>query len=133
MNTKQIQKNEKIVRLIEFNHELFSVLLITYLILLLVETVWKESVYPYVNVNYILIFVIVFGMISIFMRKNEEIVEKTESIKKDYVYIIILGITCSIIVWYKIKDVGNFAYLISMISGVIIVLLSLLILEDDKQ
>ena len=121
------------MKFMEFNHELFSMLLITYLLLLLAETIWGGSVSANMNINYLLISVIISGAISVLTRKEEENVEKVDITKKDYLYIGTLGIAGSLIIWYKIKDIGNLAYLISIVAGALIVLLSLLLFKEDEN
>ncbi|MFU8768028.1 MAG: hypothetical protein ACNA7I_10280, partial [Candidatus Methanoperedens sp.] len=56
-----------------------------------------------------------------------------ELTRKDYLYIGALGIAGTLIVWYKIQDIGNLAYLISIVSGVLIIMLSLLLFEEDEN
>jgi len=38
-----------------------------------------------------------------------------------------------LIVWYKIQDIGGLAYLISIVAGVLIIMLSLLLFEEDEK
>lgn len=133
MKIEKLQKNKRVMQFLDFNHELFITLLITFLLLLLAETVWEGSVSAYMNINYLLIIVIASGAISVITRKEEEKVEKVELKKKDYLYIGILGIAGSLIVWYKIQDIGGLAYLISIVAGVLIILLSLLLFKEDEK
>lgn len=133
MKIEKLQKNKRVMQFLEFNHELFITLLITFLLLLLAETVWEGSVSAYMNINYLLIIVIASGAISVITRKEEEKVEKVELKKKDYLYIGILGIAGTLIVWYKIQDIGGLAYLISIVAGVLIILLSLLLFKEDEK
>jgi FlaA1/EpsC-like NDP-sugar epimerase len=133
MNFEKLEKNRKVAQLLELNHETFSILLVTFLLLLLAETIWAGSVSAYMNINYFLIVVIISGVMSILTRKEEEKVEKVDLTKKDYFYIGALGAAGSLIILYKIKDIGNPAYLISFIAGALIILLSLLIFKEDEK
>lgn len=133
LNIEKLEKNKIVMKFMEFNHELFSTLLVTYLLLLLAETIWSGSVSANMNINYLLISVIISGAISVLTRKEEENVEKVEITKKDYLYIGTLGIAGSLIIWYKLKDIGNQAYLISIVAGALIVLLSLLLFKEDEN
>ena len=45
--------------------QLFVTLLVTYLLLLLVETIWEKSVSAYLNLNYWLIVLIVDGVVAV--------------------------------------------------------------------
>lgn len=133
MNIEKLEKNRMVMKFMEFNHDLFSTLLVTVLLLLLAETIWSGSVSAHLNINYLLVIVIISGAISVLTRKEEQKVEKVKITKKDYLYIGIMGIAGSLIIWYKIKDIGNLAYLISIVAGALIVLLSLLLFEEDEK
>lgn len=133
MNIEKLEKNRMVMTFMEFNHELFSTLLVTFLLLLLAETIWSGSVSAHLNINYLLVIVIISGAISILTRKEEQKVEKVKITKKDYLYIGALGIAGSLIIWYKIKDIGNLAYLISIVAGALIILLSLLLFKEDEK
>jgi len=133
MNIEKLEKNKRVMQFLELNHELFSTLLVTFLLLLLAETVWEGSVSAYMDTNYLLVIVIVSGALSVLTRKEEEKVEKVELTRKVYLYIGTLGIAGTLIVWYKIQDIGGLAYLISIIAGVLIIMLSLLLFEEDEN
>ncbi|KCZ70618.1 hypothetical protein ANME2D_02639 [Candidatus Methanoperedens nitroreducens] len=133
MNIERLEKNKMVMQFLELNHEIFSILLATFLLLLLAEIIWTGSISAYMNTNYLLIIVTVSGAISVITRKEEEKAEKIELTKKDYLYIGTLGIAGTLIIWYKIKDIGNLAYLISIVSGVLIIMLSLLLFEEDEK
>lgn len=132
MDIEKLKKNKRAMQFLDLNHEFLSTLLVTFLLLLLVETIWEGSVSAFMNINYLLIIVIVSGAISVLTRKEEK-AEKVNLTKKDYLYIGTLGIAGTLIIWYKIKDIGKLAYLISIVAGVLIILLSLLIFEEDEK
>lgn len=126
----------KFVRIIEFNYELFPILFIMFLLLVMAKTIWNMNIYVYINIDYVLIIVILSGMISILARKEEYKKIGKKDIKlaeRHYIYIEIIGMYGMLIIWYKIKYIGNIAYLISIISGILIILLSLLILDDNEN
>jgi hypothetical protein len=133
MNFEMLERNKIVMKFMEINHEFFSILLITYLLLFLAENIWTGSVSGALNINYLLTLLIISGAFSALTRKEEEKVEKVLITKKDYMYIGALGIAGSLIIWYKIKDIGNLAYLISIVAGALIVLLSLLLFKEDEN
>jgi prepilin signal peptidase PulO-like enzyme (type II secretory pathway) len=109
----------------------FNSFLVLYLILLLAEQVWPTSVLLYLNLNYLLVFVIILGVISVF---TEQAPRKKEPVtKKDYAYITLLGIIGFIIIFIKTRELGWLSYVISIIAGVLIFLLSWLVLEEDED
>lgn len=108
---------------------IFQFLLIILLFVLLINEFKKIE---FINLNYLLITVLVFGILTIFLRP--EIKRKKQEItKKDYYFIILMGIAGIILIYIKTSSLGWLSYLISIIGGILIILLSILILEDDKR
>ena len=116
---------------VEIINDVFQSLLVLYLILLLVEQVWQYSVSMYLNLNYLLIIVIIAGILSVFTKQKRR--KKEPVIWKDYAYITILSIIGFIIIFIKTQELGWLSYVISIIAGILIFLLSLLVLEEDEQ
>lgn len=112
------------------NH-IFQMLLVTYLLLLLIEQIWTGSVSYYLNLNYLLIAVIIFGILDVFSEHKQISEKKTDW--KDYLFIILLGITGAIIIKIKTAQLNWLSWLVSIIAGILIILLSLLILEEDEK
>jgi hypothetical protein len=112
------------------NH-IFQALLISYLVLLLVEQIWPFSVSLYFNLNYLLIAVILSGILDVFSEHQEKKYKKPKW--WDYVFISALGILGFIIIKFKTEELGWLSWLISIIAGILIVLLSILVLEDNEE
>lgn len=75
------------------------------------------------------------GVITV-ITNNETETEKVQPAiitKKDYVLIAISGIVGAIIVWYKIRDIGWVSYLIGCMSGLLIITLSILMIEESNE
>lgn len=104
----------------------FQILLIIFLLLLLFQEFF--SIPKWININYFLIIVIIFGVITVITNNETETKKVQPAIitKKDYVLIAISGIVGAIIVWYKIRDIGWVSYLIGCMSGLLIITLSIL-------
>jgi len=111
------------------NH-LFQNLLIVYLILLLLEQIVSGFVSQYMNLNYLLIIVIIAGVLDVFSEHPVLTYEKPKT--KDYVFIFILGVFGFAIIKFKTSALGWLSWLISIIAGILIILLSILILEEDE-
>ncbi len=125
---KNIQLKGKTAFLV--NH-LFQTLLVTYLLLLLLEQIWQGSVSTYFNLNYLLVIVILAGILDVF---SEHSAQKKQEIKtRDYLFIIALGIAGAVIIFFKTRELGWLSYVISLIAGILIILLSILVLQDDKE
>lgn len=110
---------------------LFQVLLVTYLILLLVEELFTGSVSLYLNLNYLLIIVIVVGILDVFSDAPK--IEEKPVTKKDYLFVLILGVLGFFIIKYKTDTLGWLSWVISIIAGILITLLSILVLEDNEN
>ena len=112
-------------------NNLFQTLLICYLLLLLIEQIFEGFVSFYLNLNYLLIVLIIVGIIDVFSEHEEK---KKEVMKpRDYVFIALLGILGFSILKYKTADLGLLSWVISSIAGILIILLSLLVLEEDES
>ena len=112
------------------NH-LFQVLLVTYLGLLLIEQLWPGYVSNYLNLNYMLLIVIALGALDTFCEQLPK--EHKEVTKKDYLFVLTLAILGSFIIKFKTGSLGWLSWLISAIAGVLILLLSILVLEDEDE
>jgi len=129
--TFQPYKPDRMQQLISINKALFEQLLVSYLLLLLIEEIWPKSVTPYLNMNILLILVIITGAIAVLTQKEEEkIISKPT--RKDYLLIGILGIAGAGIIFYKTKEIGWLSYIISAISGILIILLSCLVINEEE-
>jgi len=115
----------------EWNKKFFQYTLIIYLILLLIEIIWEGSVYFFLNINNMLIFILISGIMTVIFQKN--IIEnKKENEKIDiyyYTLILLLSIIGAIVANYKINLIGNISVIFSIIIGLFIFLLSILILK----
>ena len=128
--TFQPYKPDRMQQLISINKALFEQLLVSYLLLLLIEEIWPKSVTPYLNMNILLILVIITGAIAVLTQKEEEkIISKPT--RKDYLLIGILGLAGAGIIFYKTKEIGWLSYIISAISGILIILLSCLVINEE--
>ncbi|MBS3112929.1 hypothetical protein J4418_02530 [Candidatus Woesearchaeota archaeon] len=115
----------------EIVNSLFQSLLVTYLILLLIEELQKGFVSIYLNLNYLLILVIIAGILDVFSEQPK--LKKEKATKKDYALIIFLGVLGFAIIKYKTYALGWISWLISAIAGILIILLSFLVLEEDEK
>lgn len=116
---------------VEFINKLFQTFLVLYLVLLLVEQLKEGLVSTYLNLNYLLIIVIILGILSVFTKQKP--VKKEPITNKDYVYISLLSIAGIIIIFIKTRELGYLSYLISLIAGILIFLLSYLVLTEDEE
>ncbi len=105
----------------------FHVLLMLFLLILLIQQIIPAT--P-VNLDYLLLAVIIFGIIYVLLP-HEEVVKREPASMRDYIFAVVMGIAGGIIVWYKTQNIGALSYIISVISSVLIILLSILLLEEE--
>ncbi|MFZ3166120.1 MAG: PGF-pre-PGF domain-containing protein [Candidatus Methanoperedens sp.] len=76
--------NRKIaIFLSEVSFEAFNSLFITYLLLLLIETIWDNSVVKYIDLNYLMVIVLFIGIISLFGKRDVNKTINSGATKKD--------------------------------------------------
>jgi len=119
---------------LELVQTLFATLLITFLLLILLETIFEGSVSSYINLNHLLIIVIVVGVAALLTAPSKAEDAKGEPLTAKGIFIIICaGIAGAAAVWYKTQEIGWLSYVISAVSGGLIVLLSMLIWRGDEE
>jgi|SRR3989344_5114177 len=112
----------------------FQTLLVIFLLTLLIKEFYPDKVNAYLNINWFMIVVIVFGALSIiFPAKNEEIREEKEPTWKDKVLIIALAVLGGIIIYLKLRNLGWIGIVIPILGALIIGLLSWLVLTEKNE
>jgi hypothetical protein len=125
--------NKVVVWCLDFMQVLFPILLSTYLLLTLVETIFEGSVSSYLNLNYLLTLVIILGIavvLSASVVSNSKTLERFTNRNK--FLIISTGIGAAVIIWYKTQDIGWISYIISIAGGGLIVFLTVLAWQEDE-
>lgn len=118
--------------LFEFNEKFFIIFLIIYLSLLLVEQLLLENLKEYIDLNNILIFLIISGIIYSLSIRKEKVVKKEYELKgKDIVLIVTLGIIGSYLIWLRIKGWKIISYFISISLGIFIICFLYLFLKNE--
>jgi predicted ABC-type exoprotein transport system permease subunit len=131
---KMKKGNRYIEGVVAVVQQLFVILLITFILLLLVETIWQGRVSSFLNLNCLLIAVIVIGVIAILTRPEKVKKEVTgRPGRTDIIMAVWVGLGGAAIVWYKTKEIGWLSYVISVVSGGLIVLLSMLVWQGDEE
>ncbi len=110
----------------------FQALLFLFLITLLLQQFYPEKIKAYLDINWFMIIVIIFGAVSILFPPQPTLKREKPATWKDFIFIFILGILGGIIIFFKIKNLGWIGYVISILGGLII-LLSWLILTEKEE
>ena len=82
--------------------------------------------------NYLIV-TIVLGIITVLTYKPKEDIKKQKLRRIDNYFIYLLGIVGAFLVYFKIKDLGWISYLISIISGILIITLNKLIVKEEDE
>lgn len=115
--------------------EIFQFSLVTYLLLLLAETLQEGFVSYFFNLNILLGVVLVTGIVMVFTH-SEQINQSPPPQKLkiiDVLYILMIALGAGFLVYYKTKELGQIAIIVAVITGVLIILLSLLIFLDHTK
>ena len=110
----------------------FQTLLILFLIVLLVKEFYPSFIDTRINVSWFMLIVIVFGALSI-LFPVEKTERKEEFNLRDKLLIIGLGVLGAAIIFLKLKELGWIGYVISILGGLIIALLSWLLLTENDE
>lgn len=109
-------------RLVVFNHNLFSTLFITMLLLFLMENIWPHSVSIYFDVQYVVIPAIISGLADLLLFKKElikqELKDHKENRQMSGIVNIILAIVISIIGLFAVEH--KLSYATSIVNEVVI-------------
>jgi len=115
--------------------EIFKYSLITYLLLILTETLQEGFVSYFFNLNILLVVVLINGVIMVLT--HHEILESETKPKKitsgDVQNILIFAVLGGGLVYLKTEILGKISILIALFAGIIIILLSILLFADEDK
>ncbi|MFA5070049.1 MAG: hypothetical protein WC528_02105 [Patescibacteria group bacterium] len=112
----------------------FQYAFVSYLFFYLLETLSPGFITRSYNLNYHLGFVIIislFHFIAIPVGGEAKTYEKPKI--KDFIFSIIFSLIASVAINYRLNELGSVSYLISILSGLIILSLTLYILLEDRE
>ena len=116
----------------DFCGKIFSILLIVYIILLFIEQFFKNPFKQFFNLNVVFTMLIISGSFYAISNKEKEIEWQEYEIKRnDILFIILLGIIGSVLIWIRTKEYGPISYYISIVSGFFIIILLYYVLKGE--
>lgn len=123
----------------EFIVEIFKISLLSYLLFYLIEDFFPGFVSSFFSMNILLGIVVGSGVFTVVSQEpasakataGEGRVERNKIRVRDIVFIVILSIIAGGLIYLKTKDLGKLGLVISIISGIIILLMSILLLIED--
>lgn len=127
-------KEERIIEHLKYIFSyVFQILLFFFLVALLLQQFYPDKVKSYININWFMLIVIIFGAISIIFPPQPQLKKEKQINWKDFTFIGALGILGGIIIFLKIKNLGWISYIISILGGLIIIFLSWLVLTEKSD
>ena len=117
--------------------EIFKISLLSYLLFYLIEDFFPGFVSGFFSMNILLGIVVVSGVFTVISQKEEskegEGKEAKNKIRaRDIIFIVILSIIAGGLIYLKTKSLGKLGLAISIISGIIILLMSILLLTEEE-
>ena len=109
---------------------LFQLLLIVFLVLLLVQQ-FDEKLVSWIDMNYMLVTVIVFGALAVLFGPEKE-PEHGKPGRRYYLFAVLAGVAGAGIIWLKVSDMGWLGAAMSVLSGILIATLSILIAQEPE-
>ena len=123
------ERTETIKQILNYS---FQLIIFIFLITLLLQQFYPFEVNSRININWFMVAVIVIGTLSIIFPTKEK--KKHYKITlKDYIFVVVLGIIGWLIIFLKLNNLGWIGWIISILGGLIIIILSWLVLEDKKD
>ncbi|HLD62117.1 MAG TPA: hypothetical protein VI998_04060 [Patescibacteria group bacterium] len=121
----------------ELVSEIFKISLLSYLVFYLIEDFFPGFVSGFFNMNILLGIVVGSGVFTVISQKEESKEGEGKEVKnkiraRDIVFIVILSIIAGGLIYLKTKDLGKLGLAISIISGIIILLMSILLLTEEE-
>ena len=135
MTFQNFQLIWKIVK--ELIAEIFKISLLSYLVFYLIEDFFPGFVSGFFSMNILLGIVVGSGVFTVISQKEESKEGEGKEVKnkiraRDIVFIVILSIIAGGLIYLKTKDLGKLGLAISIISGIIILLMSILLLTEEQ-
>ncbi len=112
--------------------EAFHVFLVTYLFLLLVETIKPDFVSYFFNLNILLGVVLATGIVMAICTEEKEAVA-TQDVSVHWKYIATISIAGALLIYYKTEDLRWLSIVLTILTGGIIFLLSYIISIDSNE
>ncbi|MFH1564969.1 MAG: hypothetical protein ABIC82_03915 [bacterium] len=111
--------------LIQFNKDIFTVSIISFVVLFFLELIKPKFVIAYINLNYVLLLCLITGIFIVFFEKQipAENLPDESKIKKSI--LLTISIMVFIFIMFFTYDLGMWSILISLVGGVVAFLLGL--------
>jgi len=120
-------------------NEVFSLSLLLYLALFVIEEFKSGAVKNFLSLDYFLILVIVSGSLTIVTRSSNFLDTKDEVPRKSldrlsYLIALVLGVVCGVFMYLKLEEISTWlAATISVLGGILTFLIAILFLNKNSR
>lgn len=115
----------------------FHILLIAFLVTLLIQELKPGYIEQHLSMNYFLILVVVLGIVSITLGPKDGLrihkIQVGGLTERDYLLAALAGIIGASLICYKVSELGWLSFAISIVSGALLTLLSLVIMSGGGE
>lgn len=118
--------------LVAFNHNVFSTLFATMLLLFLMENLWMYSVSAYIDVRYIIVPAIISGLVDILFFKEEKQNEQKFKVT-DVILALMIAIIGIFMIDYKLSRATSIVDEVSILSGMLLLTVALIFYDLDLK
>ncbi|MCH7493026.1 hypothetical protein IID19_05600 [Patescibacteria group bacterium] len=120
----------------EIINDIFKVSLITYLAFLIIEDLKTGFISYFFDLKVLLVITIVSGILTILLGHEESHEEGNEKYKRSkykyYIISVIFGLFSSALIYFRIKEIGSVALVLSIVSGFLVALVAIQFVDDDQ-
>lgn len=108
----------------------FQVFSISYLVFLIIDYTKENYISEFFNFNVLLLVTIISGILSFFLRKDEQHPRQV-SLSRKYILVAILSLTSTLIIFKITYHIGWLGYLIAILAGLITLLATMSLIEKQ--
>jgi PGF-pre-PGF domain-containing protein len=115
-----------------FNHNVFSTLFTTMLLLFLMENLWMYSVSAYIDIRYIVVPAIISGLVDILFFKEDK--QSKQKFKvTDVILALIIAVIGIYMIDYKLSRATSIVDEVSILSGMLLLTVALIFYDFDLK
>lgn len=114
---------KKVVRI---SSDLFPYLVVGFIIILLTEALWEDSISSLLPSSYLLVLLVGMIVASLSAAYVMETIPPETPTRKSLLLAAVPGLLIATIVWYKLPDLGPWSLIVAGTSGTLVILLSVL-------
>ena len=117
----------------EMIEQMFLMIFACYVLGLLVDTIWEDSIEAYLSLNTLFAVVLVIGVMATLSSVRTVKTRRNQIGNEVVIPVIFAGTVGATVMGYDTRDAGWFSVIVGLVCGVLIILVSLLILRGADR